>query len=320
MKEIGGYFEIENNTGKEFHQDCIRLNSGRNALRYLIRVNHIKTIYLPKFNCSVVSDVCNEEKVKILWYQIDEHFTIKEDSITEPYDYLYIINYYGQLNFEKILEYKRKFNNIIIDNAQSFFSYPCEEIDTLYTCRKFFGVPDGAYLYSNNKLASNLEFDCSYNNLTHLYGRLENNANLFYKDYQDNEHRISDLKLKYMSKSTRNTLKGINYDFVARTRTENFEYLDKKLSKYNKLQLTIPVGPYMYPLWIPNGCEIRSKLNSFKIYTPLLWPNVLEETSKEDLEYNMANDILPITCDQRYTINDMEYIVDVLTDLIEKGE
>ena len=42
MKEIGGYIELDTYTGKEYHEDAVALNCGRNALIYLIRAKRIK--------------------------------------------------------------------------------------------------------------------------------------------------------------------------------------------------------------------------------------------------------------------------------------
>lgn len=44
---------------------------------------------------------------------------------------------------------------IILDNTQSFFQKPISGIDTIYSCRKYFGVPDGAYLSTNILLMMN---------------------------------------------------------------------------------------------------------------------------------------------------------------------
>ena len=66
MREIGGFLELEKNQGREFHENCIALNSGRNCLRYLIRARPIKKIWLPKLLCSAISDVCKEEKVEMV--------------------------------------------------------------------------------------------------------------------------------------------------------------------------------------------------------------------------------------------------------------
>ena len=68
----------------------------------------------------------------------------------------------------------------------------------------------------------------------------------------------------------------------------------------------------MYPLLINNGMRIRKQLQQMKIYIPTLWPNVLDECEPDTLEYKFAADILPIPVDQRYGVEDMEYLVEVI--------
>ena len=68
----------------------------------------------------------------------------------------------------------------------------------------------------------------------------------------------------------------------------------------------------MYPLYLVNGVDIRRKLQEHKIFIPTLWPAVFEICNEDELEYDMAKNILPIPIDQRYSISDMEYIVAII--------
>ena len=77
----------------------------------------------------------------------------------------------------------------------------------------------------------------------------------------------------------------------------------------NKLTLSVPDGAFMYPLYIDNGEEVRKKLQAKKIFIPTLWPAVFNLCNEDDVEYDMAKNILPIPIDQRYGIEDMEYII-----------
>ena len=61
----------------------------------------------------------------------------------------------------------------------------------------------------------------------------------------------------------------------------------------------------------------EKKLQKEKIYIPTLWPNVLEECPEDSLEYHYAADILPIPVDQRYGIEDMKYLVEVIRNEID---
>lgn len=68
----------------------------------------------------------------------------------------------------------------------------------------------------------------------------------------------------------------------------------------------------MYPLYMENGSEIRKKLQRKKIFIPTLWPAVFNRCLEDELEFDMANNILPIPVDQRYGIEDMQYIIDAI--------
>ena len=65
----------------------------------------------------------------------------------------------------------------------------------------------------------------------------------------------------------------------------------------------------MYPYYVENGFELRKRLQAEKIFIPTLWPAVLNRCNQNELEYQMARNILPIPVDQRYGIEDMDYII-----------
>lgn len=312
MKEIGGYLELDTYSLTMLHDGAIALNSGRNCLAYLIKKKNIKKIWLPKFLCASVWDVCKKLKVEIHYYSIDMHFLPVLESTD---DWVYLVNYYGQLSNSKILELQSLYPSLIVDNVQAYFQSPINGIDTIYTCRKFFGVTDGAFLYSNID-ARDLGIDESFERLHFVLGRFERSASEFYNDFREEEDKIGDWDILKMSKLTNNLLHAIDYVAVEEKRIANFAYLHDKLSHINKLALSVPVGAYMYPLHIDNGDVVRKKLQANKIFIPTLWPDVFEICSEDELEYDMANNILPIPVDQRYGIEDMEYIVKKLEEIL----
>lgn len=311
MKEIGGFLEFEKYDGHEFHENCIALNSGRNCLRYLIRARTIKRIWLPKLLCSAIEETCIEEKVEVLYYSINQQLRPILPSISDG-DWFYLINYYGQYSKNELISYCKRYKNVIIDNAQAFYDYPLDSIDTIYTCRKFFGVSDGGYLYTKSVFEGELSQDESFSRLEFLAGRFEKSANEFYTAYQNNEEVISKLPLKTMSKFTHNLLRSIDYKKEAKIRKKNFNRLHKLFKDINLLNVVIPQGPYMYPLLLENGVDFRNRLQKEKIYIPLLWPNVLKDLQDVDTEYWLSNNILPLPCDQRYTISDMDYMAKLI--------
>ena len=67
MEAIGGYFELPDYEEGVFpHQDGILLNTGRNALEYILRsIGDAKRVYLPYYTCEVVLEPL--KKLHIPW-------------------------------------------------------------------------------------------------------------------------------------------------------------------------------------------------------------------------------------------------------------
>lgn len=311
MREIGGYIELDTYTGPMLHGDGIKLNCGRNALAYLIEAKDIRKLWMPKFMCDSCNGILRKENVEVTYYSIGLDFKPKGANPAED-EWLYVVNFYGQLSNGYLSSLKAQHPNLIVDNAQAYFQMPLPETDTMYTCRKFFGVADGAILYTDAVLDEEIPLDESFHRMRFLLGRYERPASEFYSEYAANNRFFADEPIKRMSRLTENLLHGIDYEAVKQRRTENFAYLHKWLSGINHLDLTIPEGAFMYPLYLENGAEIRNKLQAMKIYIPTLWPAVFALCGKMEPEYDMAKNILPLPVDQRYGTEEMEYLVSII--------
>ena len=310
MKEIGGYFELENFSQHEYHESAIKLNCGRHCLTYLVEAYDIKKIYIPFFSCNSIQCFNRYfQNVEICFYKINEDFTpIVPKNFSFSNDWFYLVNFYGQISEEFILKFHEKVPNLILDNAQDFFAKRILNILTIYTCRKYFGVSDGAYLYCDKKIEEQLQQDISYKRMNFVLGRYELPASDFYVEASLNNDFFDNEPVKRMSKLTQNLLRGIDYKKSEQKRTENFKYLEKNLSEMNLLK-DLKTGTFAYPLLLENGAEIRRNLQKKKIYIPTLWPDVLKNCEKISLEYKYAKNILPLPIDQRYSVEEMKYIV-----------
>lgn len=312
MKEYGGYIELENNHGAMLHEDAIALNCGRGALEYLCEAKKIKKLYLPYFLCSSVPNLCEKIGIIYSYYHIDKEFKPLFQQKLDENEWLYVVNFYGQLDNDYLYELKQTYGRIIVDNAQSYFQPPVEGMDTLYTCRKYFGVADGAFLYTDVRLKRDIPRDESFERMHFLLGRYERSANEFYGEYVANNKLFAAEPVKRMSRLTENLLRGIDYKRVAEQRQENFDFLNAALENINELKLKSVYGAFMYPLLIKDGAAIRKTLQKEKTYIPTLWPDVMEECGSNSLEYRYAADILPIPVDQRYEIEDMRKILEIM--------
>jgi len=315
MKEIGGYFELDQLINRPYHNNMIELNTGRNALVYLIKAKAIKKVYLPHYLCDSVSGILDSISVEHEGYSVDKELNPLFDKKLKNNEFVYIVNYYGQTSNGDILSLKERYGRIIIDNTQSFFQKPIQGIDTIYSLRKYFGLPDGAYLSTDRILKEKLEEEKSGHRMNHILGRFEGEASTYYNDFRRNDESFKTLPLKKVSRISRNILGAIDYEAVRLRRNKNFQFLNEILSASNHLNISVPEGPFAYPYYAENGIEIRKKLARKKIYIPTLWPNVIQDGNEKSIEYDYAANILPLPCDQRYGLEDMECIVREINNL-----
>jgi hypothetical protein len=313
MKAIGGYFELELGLSGEYYPQAIALNTARNAFKYILKVRHYKKVYIPYFTCEVMLEPVRELKVDYEFYHINETLepVFDYEKIKSNEGFLYT-NYFG-LKDKFISNLGIRGCNLIIDNAQSFFSAPINNVDTFYSPRKFFGVSDGAYLFCNKKLDVTLEQDTSYNRMSHLLIRADENAEAGYAEFNSNDASLERQPFKRMSNLTHKILSSINYDEVKKRRSQNYHYLHKFLK--NRNLLTIEVSNEQIPLTYPfltKEIELKKKLNDNKIYCATYWPKVIEWCKEDSVEVQLTKGLIHLPIDQRYSEVEMNKIIKIL--------
>lgn len=316
MKEIGGYLELDQWVQHAFHAGAVALNTARNALVYLARARQIGRVYIPYYLCDSVANVCQREGIAYDYYPVNDRFMPVFDIRLKEDEYLYVVNYFGQLSQDALRGLQAKHGRIIVDNVQAFFQRPLEHVDTIYSCRKFFGVPDGAYLYTDAAPLA-LATDASMHRMKHLLGRFESGcASDYYAAFRDNDALFDDLPLMVMSKLTHNILGVVDYEQAALRREQNWAVCHHALGPKNRLQLRSPEGPYMYPFYCEGGAQVRRRLAERKIYVPTLWPNVLDFDGCA-AEKDLALNVLPLPVDQRYDQTDMMTVVEAMEECMK---
>lgn len=317
LREIGGYFGFENTWGDGYHDRAIAVNSGRSALEYIVRANDIHTIWLPDYLCDSVPNMLDRSGVRVRLYEIGVGLRATEMPALLQGEWLYLVNYFGQLSNDEILAVQAKANRLIVDNTQAFFTEPLQGIDTVYTCRKFFGVPDGGYAYSRTTLEGAMPTSRSAQHVTHLTGRADGLATDTYDLYRENERRLAREPLAQMSSLTTNLMRGFDYERIRERRDRNYAVLHERLGRRNRLHLSVPSGPFAYPLFTNKGQALRSALQSRKVYIPTLWPNVLKEQPEDSTAVQVTQNLLPIPVDQRYSEEDMHYLADLIEEFAQ---
>lgn len=312
MDAIGGYFSLELPLREEYHKDAIRLNTGRNCLEYILRAREYKKVYVPYYTCEAVMEPINKLDIPYEFYHIDIHFEIRDRFTLKADEALLYTNYFGlkQRYVEQLAE--KTGARLIVDNTQAFYAKPIEGIDTFYTCRKFFGVADGAYLYTDKLLDDVFEQDESWDRMAHLLKRIDLSAEQGFADFRKVDDGLDNQPIRRMSKLTQRIMQSIDYEVAAQKRRVNYLMLQEILGEDNNLVLTLEEGavPMVYPFLSP--IKLREKLIANKVFVARYWPNVLDWTNENDIEYLLTSQMQPLSIDQRYSLDDMFRLLDII--------
>ncbi len=312
MTAIGGYFSLELHQGKEYHPGALRLNTGRTALEYILKAHGYQKVYIPFYTCDVLIPSINRAGVAHEFYSIDDNFeAIFDFDALKPGEAFLCTNYFG-LKEHYVAGLSTRCRNLIVDNAQAFFAKPTKA-DTFYTARKFFGVPDGSYAYSNQALAEPLEKDRSYTRFEHLLRRIDESAESAYPTFVKNDELLNDVPILQMSELTHKLLASIDYEGIAAKRKENFDYLHGHLKSLNPLawQREEQEVPMVYPFYSDNR-SLRKKLIEHRIYTAMYWPNVLDWAAEGSTEHRYAGNIIHLPIDQRMDKSGLDTILEII--------
>lgn len=307
---IGGYFGLELNNSEHYHNDALRLNTARNCFEYVLRIRHYKKVYIPYYTCEVMLEPINKLGLQYEFYQINELLEPTVLPLLKSNESFLYTNYFG-LKQGCVKRLAANYGNqLIVDNSQAFFSKPIDGIDTFYSARKFFGVADGAYLYTDKKLYVKLEQDVSYERMSHLLKRADIGAEAGYKDFRENDDSLCNQDIKRMSKLTESILSSIDYKVISQKRRQNYAFLNDALGESNLIHLDMDEDavPMVYP-YLTKDLSMKQKLIENKIFVATYWPNVFNLMTPNDIEFKLANCLVCIPVDQRYGVADMERVL-----------
>lgn len=286
-------------------------NSGRTAAYVALKDFHPSKIYIPHYNCKVCEDPINDLGIAFEFYYLDDHLLPKDIALKAD-EMLWWVNYFGNASDEQIDFLSEKYKNqLIIDNCQAFFSRPRLKSYNIYSCRKFFGVSDGAYLIKDYLNQVDLEKDSSYKRANFLLKTIEEGTDGAYADNLNNEQRLNNSYLK-MSKLTKRILQSIRYDKIQQKRKQNFEQMHAYFNAINEFSMNSGSNTHMFYPLVVNKPALREHLIQHRIYVPTLWRHVPEQSGFSEIETRLSTTMFALPIDQRYDEAAISEICDVV--------
>jgi hypothetical protein len=325
IPEIGGYFELDlPDFGDPFPSSFLKFQSARAALRALLESSEFARVLLPANICESVVRAVLDSRRTPEFYCLDAEFVpILPVSVPEDTALLFV-NYYG-LCYGIVTQVQNKVapSQIIVDNTQALFAPHLDVFGSIYSPRKFVGLPDGGLLATRaSKIAMPIEEDhASLRRMGHLLLRLAGTARDGYSIFVDSGLSLESTRPLRMSRLTDRLLKSIDTQIVKSRRRENFAWLGRAFDSINARRWTLgrDAVPLCYPLVLNKKVgKIRKLLADMNIYIPTYWEDARQRIEDDSIEKIMLDNCLALPCDQRYTIADMERLIDCVTIVVEK--
>lgn len=317
MRYIGGFFELEEEgktTFSPFHEGALALHSGRACFNYIIQTLRPKKLYIPFYCCDALLQPVFENGIEFEFYGIAPDLLPGKKYDLKAGEYFVYVNYFGIcLRWIDAL-YQTYGDRLVIDNTQAFFEKKYKDCYSFNSARKFFGAPDGAFIYGPGLPGKHADLPVNNNlSIEHLILRKEGKQEEAYKKFQAYEAQI-DSGVRKISEYSSHLLSGLDLEFCSEKRWTNYKTYVKLLDKLNSFKFSYSGrgGPHHYP-FLPAKAIDRAALAREGIFIPSLWKDVISRKEPGfDLERTLSAELLPLPVDHRYNEEDCRKVVNAL--------
>lgn len=314
MKPIGGFFELElPEAEKSYHPKAIALSTGRACLRLMLRNVYIKKCYVPFYTCDALFHPFQLENVPIKTYRLNAQLEPEDFPDLEEGEYFLYINYFGvrSQTVERLLQ--KYGERLIIDNTHLFFHCGYPQNWSFTSARKYFGVPDGAFLYApvkidTTEIASFTNASVKHNVLR-LMG-LQTQAHYEYTEYE--KSLTSDINT--MSVVTKRLLALVDYEKVKEARLKNFWYLHEQIGHLNQISISgnMTDVPFAYP-FLPEKLIDKALFYDKGFFIPSLWIDPYKRYEQGyEFDRDLSLKLMPLPIDHRYDTEDLQPLAELI--------
>ena len=265
--------------------------------------------WVPFYICDAALQAFSATAVAVEPYGIDEAFEpILPPGAPAAGECLIYVNYFGLKSAKAASLIAAHGDRVIVDDTQAFFATGYPGAWSFNSARKFFGVPDGGYVYgaglSDAGYPRPAHVACE-----HLVNRLLGDQELAFTQYRENEARVT-ATICRMSLLSERLLSGVDYPAVRERRLGNFAALHDALGARNCLTPVLSPQdaevPYCYPLLSSTPVPWSTLWNQ-GVFAPRLWAELPGRPNARHFarESMLADRLLPLPIDHRYGAEDI---------------
>ena len=336
-KLIGGMFGLHVDKDEKSHrpvfinEESIYMVNARSCIWFLLGHLKPRKVWCPSYLCRTIIEAIRTANVQPDFYEVDFNLRINSpnwiDCINED-DIVLFINYFGfSSEFRFFEQVKNQGAWILEDASQSLLTtrtYPFADF-TIYSPRKFIGIPDGGIINIHSDIKLN---DQEYKSIPPVWWQKALSASVLRREFdkcggmrdwfaifQEIEPGapIGPFSMSELSKFILEN--NIDYTSIAQKRRENYQYLLDNL-KHIALFPSLPndIVPLGFPVYLKERDKFRQVLFDHNIYPPVHWKLLDLVPLQFGESHKLASEIMTLPCDQRYDLQDMDRMAQILFD------
>lgn len=351
MKEIGSSFWLSHGDKNRStidcqvfntdYEDCVFTSSGRGAMSLILSESETecKRVLLPSFTCESVIEPFIKHGYEVFYYSVDRRLNINKETFLDEVgasdpSVVLIHSYYGFDTASEVRETVKDLRargiTVIEDITQTLYSsFPRLSADYYVgSFRKWEGLSDGGFAlkvkgsFAQKPEAQDYELrDAGLKAMMakydYLFGGIGEKS-AFLQMFAEAEELLEREEQVYrMSDASYFEHANLDIEDLRSRRRGNFKFLMDNLRNERVTPLFHELPDDTVPLYFPILCnqdrkEVQVLLREKSVYAPVVWPKpdyVKENYGESDLFYTH---LLCIPCDQRYGLEEMNYIVEIL--------
>ena len=324
--EIGGYFGLElPDYGDPFADDA-KFQSARAALRAVLEACKARRVRMPAYICSSMVKSASDAQVEVETYELDDNLYPKDiEAAWRDHEYFLYVNYFGlaEANIRRLLQDVPP-ERLIIDNSQALFSNFEQALASVYSPRKFAGLPDGGLVRAARVTIAppDVEDRGSADRMRYLVMRAAFSAREGYAEFNAARRSLTENAPLRMSRLTRRLTRAIPWSDVKKARRDNYRRMHDWLGGQNNFPLASPaddVAPLCYPFWRRGEdlTNVRRRLAGEDIFVPVYWEDALPRLDGDSIERALVREALFLPIDQRMNVDEVEFVVERVSRLMK---
>jgi dTDP-4-amino-4,6-dideoxygalactose transaminase len=313
--------------------NCVCLVNARSAIRLLIDRLHPTQVWMPSYLCGAMLQAIAPHRTMLRFYDVSYELTPGSsrwiDQINRG-DIVLVIDYFGfAWDADAVAKARERGAWILEDASQALLSgHVGKRSDfVVFSPRKFLGVPDGGILVVRADVSLPDETlqtpPASWwlKALTVAIQRREFDRHggdrEWFRLFRDVEREFPTGNYAMSELSRLLLMQAFDYAAIAERRRENYLFLRGALAKWAVFK-DIPedVAPLGFPICHPQRDRLRQHLFDQRIYPSVHWPIAGIVPAEFRDSHRLAEEIMTLPCDQRYSVDDMARMTSLMTELL----